>query len=178
MISGASNTLRFLNSKRDGIAIRPAESRDLLSQGHKSGRPPIQTLGKSEKGKEPCGDLSRRSLVSAPKSLTAIEKFRNTATATLGSLSNLSCASGLEPNGGAPKWLQSVAIEHWHTARTLSAGNIMKNIAYDAVQAVLRKWTPKTGASRAASYKKNSDFGSMPAYRSIKKYEKVGRMLA
>ena len=53
----------------------------------------------------------------------------------------------------------------------------MKNIAYDAVQAALRKWTSKAGASRAAFYKKNSDFGSLPAYRSIKKYEKVGRML-
>jgi 8-amino-7-oxononanoate synthase len=53
----------------------------------------------------------------------------------------------------------------------------MKNIAYDVVQALVRNWTAKRGASRGTSFKQNSDFGSMPAYRSIKKYEKVGRML-
>jgi 8-amino-7-oxononanoate synthase len=48
----------------------------------------------------------------------------------------------------------------------------MKNIAYETVTAVMKGWRSKT-----RSFQKNADFGSMPAYKSIKKYEKVGGML-
>ena len=48
----------------------------------------------------------------------------------------------------------------------------MKKNAYDRVTAVVKSWTLGT-----TSFKRNLEFGSMPAYKSIKRYEKVGGML-
>jgi hypothetical protein len=48
----------------------------------------------------------------------------------------------------------------------------MKKNAYERVTAVVKSWTLGT-----TSFKRNLEFGSMPAYKSIKKYGKVGGML-
>ena len=48
----------------------------------------------------------------------------------------------------------------------------MKKNAYERVTAVVKSWTLGT-----TSFKRNLEFGSMPAYKSIKRYGKVGGML-
>jgi 8-amino-7-oxononanoate synthase len=53
----------------------------------------------------------------------------------------------------------------------------MKYNAYDTVTAVVKSWTSKARSSNIRSTKRNSNFASMPAYKSIRKYEKVGAML-
>ena len=45
----------------------------------------------------------------------------------------------------------------------------MNKNAYERVTAVVKSWTLGT-----TSFKRNLEFRSMPAYKSIKRYEKVG----
>jgi len=53
----------------------------------------------------------------------------------------------------------------------------MKNVAFDMMSSVVNRLRSKTGAMSKGSYKQNADFGSLPAYRSIKRYERLGEML-
>src|SRR4051794_15207336 len=91
-------------------------------------------------------------------------KLRALNFARAGRLLSQRCGAQFGPSGANARGTSGFA----HFTGT-AKGVIMKNIAYETVTAVMKSWRSKT-----RSFPKNSDFASMPAYKSIKKYEKVG----